>query len=71
MVEVFEAESVVQFSSKYLGLDFGTVFRQSEAVFEQFGTKISRQFSDNPDLDYETDFWTIHVYSFMCIAKSE
>ena len=56
-------------------LDFGIVSdypRQNfGAVLEQFETEILRLFLDSPELDYETHFRTIHVYSFRCIAKSE
>ena len=45
-------------------MDFGIVFGQS-------GIEIPRLFSNSPVLDYETDFRTVHVYSLVCIAKSE
>ena len=44
------------------GLDFW-------AVSNNLKTEISRLFSDNPKLNYETEFRIVHAYSSVCIAK--
>ena len=31
--------------------------------------EISRLFSNSPELNCETKFWTVHAYSSVCIAK--
>ena len=78
MVEVFGAGSTVHFSSKDLGLNArlwdcfrivrGWIF---EDVLGQSIIKILGLFPDSLALDYEMNFRTVHVYSFVCIAKSE
>ena len=78
IVKVFGAKSSVHFSSNNLGLNAGLwdyfwtvrgwIFG---VVLGYSGTEISRMFSDCSELDYETEFRTVHVYSFVCIAKSE
>ena len=44
------------------GLDFWAVSDNSKI-------EISGLFSDNPELDYETDFRTAHANSSVCIVK--
>ena len=39
------------------------------AVSNSLKTEILGLFLDSPELNCETEFWTIHAYSSMCIAK--
>ena len=39
------------------------------AISDSLKTKILGLFSDSPKLDRETDFWTVHAYSSVCIVK--
>ena len=44
------------------GLDFWVVSDNPK-------TDIPRLFSNSPELNCETEFWTVHAYSSVCIAK--
>ena len=44
------------------GLDFW-------AVLHSLKTEIPGLFLDSLELNCETEFWTVHAYSYLCVAK--